>query len=482
MSNADKILRGGVTLFTSQIAIQFLSLLRNIIIARLLFPEDFGIASTFAVTTVALELISDFSLGKAIVRDKDGDDPAYQSTIVTLSLIRGLILAAVLFFSAGWIADIFEIPEAKFAYQILAVSPVIRSFIHMDMYRVQRKMDFSVEIIANLASQVVGLIVAVVLAWITRDYIAILWSVIFQTAALVIASHIKAERKYAIGIEKRHMYSAIGFGWPIMINGIVLMLATQADRFLVGAQLGMLELAQYTVVMMLVTMPSGMLSRVVASLTLPLLSEVQEDHPRFQNRYDLVGHVTSVMAVGCFVPLILLGSDVIRVVFGEAYFSTWLLVGWASIAAAVRFLRTRMVNTFLAFGNTRDLMYSESVRASGIILAYFALVWGGGLLSVGLALAAGEGIALALCIFQLRRGKPFSIQTGVTSYAAAIATMALAIALLTRFPTDVGVKLALSCVIPIVYTAISMVFVPKLREYALSLLRQAQGILPSRSR
>jgi len=397
------------------------------------------------VTTVALELISDFSLGKAIVRDKDGDDPAYQSTIVTLSLIRGVILATVLFFSAGWIADVFEIPEAKFAYQILAVSPIIRAFIHMDMYRVQRRMDFSVEIFANLASQAVGLVVAVVLAWITRDYIAILWSVIFQTVALVIATHIKAERKYKVGIEKRHMISSLSFGWPIMINGIVLMLSTQADRFLVGAQLGMLELAQYTVVMMLVTMPSGMLTRVVASLTLPLMSEVQDDHPRFQKRYDLVGHVTSVMAVGCFVPLILLGSDIIRIVFGEAYFSTWLLVGWASIAGAIRFMRTRMVNTFLAFANTRDLMYSESIRVSGIILAYFALVWGGGLLSVGLALTAGECIAFALCIFRLRQGKPFAIQTGVTSYGAAIATMALAVALLTVFPNNIWAKLAFAC-------------------------------------
>jgi len=252
VSNVDRILRGGVTLFASQLAIQFLSFLRNMIIARLLFPEDFGIASTFAVTTTALELMSDFSLGKAIVRDKNGDDPLYQSTVVTFSLVRGVLLAVLLYFSAGWLANLFGIPEAKFAYQILSVSPLIRAFIHMDMYRVQRKMDFSVEIMAHLASQIIGLIVGVVVAYLTRDYIAMLWGVIFQTTALVLTTHYMAERKYEIKPNRDYMMSALQFGWPIMINGIVLMLATQADRFLVGSELGMLELAHYAVVMMLV--------------------------------------------------------------------------------------------------------------------------------------------------------------------------------------------------------------------------------------
>ena len=55
-----------------------LLLLRNLIVARLVSPHDYGIASTFAIVMSLVEMLSYVGLNQLMVVDKDGDDPHFQ--------------------------------------------------------------------------------------------------------------------------------------------------------------------------------------------------------------------------------------------------------------------------------------------------------------------------------------------------------------------------------------------------------------------
>jgi O-antigen/teichoic acid export membrane protein len=477
----SKVLSGGAKLFGGQVLTQFLAFLRNYIVARLLIPEDFGVASTFAVTITALEMLSDFSMEKILVRDKDGNNPRFQATVTTLNIVRNLILAVIIFVCAPWIADLFDVPAATRAYQLLALVPAIRAFVHMDLYRVQRDLDFRPEIYANIISQILGLILTGILAYLTRSYEAVLWGVIAQSIFFVVVTHIMAERRFELGWEKLYIWAVFIFGWPLMVNGIVLMLSTQADRVLVGAQLGMVGLAQYTIAVLLVSVPGTMLYRVVSTVALPWLSEVQDEPFAFQYRYDLFGHFIALISVMVFVPIIVLGSDVIAFVFGAGYMAQFTLVGWLSMGMAVRFMRARMVNAFLAVGSTKDLMLSETARILGIIFAFVALMMGGDLVAVGMAMLGGELIAYWVCVVRLRALGHGAIETRVETYGGALAAMALAVAVITFVPGTALTRFGAGTVIVLVYMGLHFQFVPMMREQLKLLPDLAARMLQSRS-
>ena len=69
----NKIARSSITILSGDVANQLLTLTRNVLIARLIGPDQFGIGLTFAVAVSFLEMATDVSWDKFVVQDRHGD-------------------------------------------------------------------------------------------------------------------------------------------------------------------------------------------------------------------------------------------------------------------------------------------------------------------------------------------------------------------------------------------------------------------------
>jgi len=470
MRDAEKILRGAVQTFSGQIAGQVFSLIRNLIVARVLVPEDFGIAATFAITLSALDMLSDLSFHKIIVQFRDGQSDTFQRLLQTLNALRGVLLALLLFASAGWVARIFDIPEATGSFQLLALAPLMRGLVHLDLYRFQRSLTFSGEVITTLLSQFVGLIVAVVLVWITRHFDAVLWAVLAQAAVFVLCSHWFAVRPFRLGLDRTYLRETWDLSWPLMVNGMIIMLATQADRILVGAELGLRELAFYTVATLLTTTGGFLLTKMTATLGIPWMSSAQDNPALFESRYELMGHIIGVVSVAAFVPLIFIGPDLIAFLFGTEYQISGALVGWLSLAACLRYMRARMNSAAFAAGDAKNLMISNMVRIVGLLLAVVLVRQGGDAVAVAMAMAFGEAAGLVVSIWRLKATanlpRTSAMQTTCITLAALLAALSLMIAV-----PDLGLlaRLGLSALLPLIAVILSVLLSPALLRLTLEL-------------
>ena len=68
MSLRKRILAGFSILAGGQILAQSFALVRNVIIARLISPDDFGIAATFVITVSLFEMISNLAVDQLLVQ------------------------------------------------------------------------------------------------------------------------------------------------------------------------------------------------------------------------------------------------------------------------------------------------------------------------------------------------------------------------------------------------------------------------------
>ena len=472
---STQIMRGTAHLALGQVGVQLIRFVRNFVLVYLLTPEEFGIASTFALVLLSLEFLSDLSLEKLIVRDPKGDTPEMMAAITLLSMARFFILALAIFLGAGWIAAIFDVPQAADAYRLFALVPIIRGFIHLDMFRVQREMNFTLEVYANVASQIVGLVVAGLWAWATGHFIAVVWGAIAQTIALVIFTHLMAKRPFRMAWHPDYARNALIFGWPLMVNGLVLMLVSTADRVLVGAALGMVDLAVYTIAVLFVTVAGSSLIRIASSVALPWMSAAQEDAALFQARHSQLGHAIGVVAVFFFVPITLLGADVVAIIFGDDYKGPLLLVGLIACAMAVKFMRSLFVTSFLANGQTKDLMLSETARVVGIVLAVVLLyVFDGGLIEVAFATCLGDLVAYVFCLMRMASGKqPVATPAGV--YLPALAALALALLALYLLPDALLLRFAIASLMVGGYIMWRVMRVPELLDAAHDILGRLRG-------
>ena len=90
-SPARKYLKGGLLLSGGSVISAACSLIRNIIIARMISVEDFGIAATFAMTMSLIEMASNLASIGCSCRSPDGDAPPMLATAHAFQVFRGVL-------------------------------------------------------------------------------------------------------------------------------------------------------------------------------------------------------------------------------------------------------------------------------------------------------------------------------------------------------------------------------------------------------
>ena len=364
-----KILKGGALLSFAQGVGQLCSLGRNIIIARLITPADFGVATTFLMVVSLLEMMSNLSLDRLLVQAEDGDEPEFQKTAHFLQVIRGILISLILFTFAPLFAELFSIPEAVNAFYILAWFPLLNSFLHLDVKRYERTLNFGPGALTELLPQILMLACAYPIGICFGDYRAMLALLALKSIFWLIGTHVVAQRSFRFGFQKVYVKRFIDFGWPLLINGLLMFGTMHGDRFLItsgkslfNAPYDMTDVGYFSAALMITMLPAMMISRISSVVFLPLLAHPEktgfkvDELPRI-----LSGLITFVVGFfGLF--MILLGGSVIPYLYGGQYIPAGNMVLWLSVLWSIKTMRVLPASIAIAKKDTKVLMYSNIVR------------------------------------------------------------------------------------------------------------------------
>ncbi|MEL7304127.1 MAG: oligosaccharide flippase family protein, partial [Pseudomonadota bacterium] len=128
-------------LFSGFAAGQLCAFLRNAIIAHTISRGDFGIASLILATLQIIETLTDMSADKLIIQADDGASSKVVGTAQSFQLIRGIATAALILATAYPLAIFYRVPEATVAFMAVALAPLMRGLVNLDMRREQRVLN-----------------------------------------------------------------------------------------------------------------------------------------------------------------------------------------------------------------------------------------------------------------------------------------------------------------------------------------------------
>jgi len=305
MTTRVSFLKGGLNLGIGQVVSQASSFIKNLIMARLISPADFGIAAIFAMTFSLLEMISSLSAQALLVQCEDGEDPRFENTIHFVHATRGVLNATMILLLAGPISLLFGVPQAKLAFGCLALAPLIKGFYHLDINRFQREMRFGPFVLVDAGSNVLVTLMALPLALWLRNYWAMLWLLVAQSVCYLLGSHLVAERRYAWAWDRSYTKRMFEFGWPLLINGVLMFVIFDGDRCIIGsahrlfprADFTLADLGVYSVGFALVQAPANLIGNICMSLFLPLLSRAKDFRSQFEQRYLACTQIVSLSLI-----------------------------------------------------------------------------------------------------------------------------------------------------------------------------------------
>lgn len=433
-STQQTVVKGGLKLGFGQVVAQVCSFARSIILARLISPANFGIAATFAMTFSLLEMLSNLSADKLLIQAKEGNEPELQSSAQLLNVIRGSVNAAIIFALATPIARLFGVPQAAWAFKCLALVPFLRGFAHLDFNRLQRDIRFGPSVTIDIATNVLATLAAFPLGWWLRDYSAMLWLLVLQAVGFTIGSHLVAERRYRLSWHPEYVKKMAEFGWPLLINGLLMFGIFEGDRLIVGAShrlfarsiYTLTDLGVYSVAFSLTMAPTMFVANICNPLFLPLLSQVQGAIAQFNRRYAACSEMIALFAAGISIPFIIAGGKVVVLIYGVKYEAASTVIGWLAAMWALRMVRTAPTLAAMALGDTSNAMISNVLRSSAVAGMLVAAALGKPLYWISICGLLGEILATGVSILRLRMRNGVPVLLGVRPLLIVGAAMCLA--------------------------------------------------------
>ena len=405
--------RNVVLIFSGNIFSSIMGLVRNLIVARLLTVEHFGIASTFAISMSIVEMLTSLGLHQLIIQDSNGDDPKLQSGLQGFHLLRGVFSGVLLFFLAQPIASFMGTEDIAWAYQLLAFIPVLNGLVHFDIFRLQRQLNY----IPSVISTTVPALLSVILIWplyaLFEDYRVMLGIILAQGLATMVMSHLFAKRRYQLTLTRDIVSHALRFGWPLLINGILIFFVFQGEKIIVGREIGLEALAIFSMGFTLTLWPAMLLANSVQSIFLPLLSGSKENKSEFQRLAMVTLQAHFALAALFVTGGVLLGPTLVHTLLGEKYTALLGLFPWLVILQAFRLMEGGSAITALAAGRTGVSAVSNLVRISVMPFSwYMAATTGNIQLIIWLAIGA-ELAGLLVSLFLMRRQAGISVAPSV---------------------------------------------------------------------
>jgi O-antigen/teichoic acid export membrane protein len=369
---------------------QVCAVVRYAVLARILGPEQLGMAALIVLTGQFFDSLTDTGNDRFLIQDPAGDSKAAFKLVELVAILRGVAMAALIILLAGPVAQLARAPQITDALRIFAVVPFITGFTNYDYRAAQRDHDFRPEGLVLVASEIAGLVATVTAALLVRDFTAILYGLTTRAAVAMAVSQIIARQGYSFGYDSALARRLWRFGAPLMVNGLLLFLANQSDRLIVSRMLGLHELGRYSVVLLLVLYPTSMMMRFVASLFLPMIAGARNEPATQSKIVDQLGSILLLLAVLICVGFGLLAPLVIPVIFGPVYAQSWLLATLVGATMALRLMNQGPTTAALAFGRSDIVMMINFLRLVSIPAALVALALTRNLESVVIGLIVGE--------------------------------------------------------------------------------------------
>ncbi len=279
----------------------------GIVMARLLSPSDYGITALPAVFMLVAQQLQDGGLSGALIR-KDDMTEHDLSTSFYYSLCLGVFLYVVLFFAAPWIADFYNTPVLVPLMRITALGFLWGPLATPQTVILKRRLDFKTPTKISIVNRIIGAALGITLALMGYGLWALVISGLVTGILYVIFNWLAVRWLPKTGWSKASFKYLWNYGNKMMASGLLDTLYNNIAPIFIGKYYSPAQLGVYNRAQGYASMPSSNITGVIAGVSFPVLSKMQNDNEALASNYR------RMLKVSAFVifPLMLMLSALAR--------------------------------------------------------------------------------------------------------------------------------------------------------------------------
>ncbi len=373
----QKTVRALVWSFLLSVAQRSVQFTVGVVLARLLFPEQFGLVGMLAIFMAVIRAFLDSGFGAALIQKREVSQTDACS-IFYFNIVMGGAAVGLLWFAAPWIATFYHQPILTPLTRALSLTIVIDSFglIHSSILtkQINFKAHAKVSVIAGILSGIVGISLAL------RGYGV--WSLVFQQIVASLVSTVclwsfnpwRPELIFSFGA----LSDMFGFGSRLLFSGILNQIFDNIYYIVIGRIYSAADLGFFSRAKTLNDVPTMTLSEMMGRVTFPVFSTIQDDRERLKR--GLKKALTSLVLVNfpMMIGLAVIARPLILVLLTEKWAPAIPYLQLLCVAGVLYPLHVVNLNLLQALGRS-DLFLRLEIIKKILIVINIAVTWNWGI-------------------------------------------------------------------------------------------------------
>lgn len=280
----EKTFHGIIWSSAERFSVQSVTFLLQLIMARILSPEEYGIIGMLAIFIAVSQVFIDSGFSSALIQKHDRNETDY-ATVFYFNIAIGIILYFLLFLISPLVAKFYNTPILTNLTRVVALTILFNSLTVVQRAKLTISLDFKTQTKASLLSVVLSGIIGI---WMAYSGYGV-WAIAFQSASNTGFNMIllwwllkwRPRNKFS----QKSFRRLFSFGSKLLLSGILNTIYTNLFTLIIGKKFSKTELGNYTRADQFCQFPSSNLTGILQRVTFPILSELQNNNDDLRNVY-----------------------------------------------------------------------------------------------------------------------------------------------------------------------------------------------------
>lgn len=318
MSLKKQALHGFIWTYIEQSGGQIINFFVNLLLARTLFPADFGIMGLLFVFITIANVLVDGGMKISIIRKKEVTDRDYTSVFFA-NILMSCLLYAIIFILAPYIAAFYKKPELVAIVRVFSITIVLQAFVFVQSAILTKNLNFKQQSLMKIPSIVLSSAIGIILAVLHYGVWSLVWMYLTQTFFWALFHWIFSDWKPKLVFDKALFKFHFNFGYKLTLIEVLNAVVSNVYQIVLGKYYSVLNVGYYTQSLTLRQLPISNIYGPASKLLLPIFSKIQENEVRVLKTYKQILSVLIVIIAPTLTFLAVFSEQIIVFLYSEKW-------------------------------------------------------------------------------------------------------------------------------------------------------------------
>ncbi|WP_411686483.1 lipopolysaccharide biosynthesis protein [Acinetobacter pseudolwoffii] len=364
MSLKKQAIAGIKWTFVQQFSVQIINFAVQIILARLLMPEMFGLVAMVVIFISIGQALMDGGMTSSIIRTKNPDQLDYSTVFIT-NIIMSLGVYGVIFIAAPYIALFYNQEILTNIIRVLSLTFVIRALVAVHMAKLTKEMNFKLQMKLQIPSTVIAGIVGISMAYQGYGVWSLVWLNLIQAISFTVQTLVFMKWRPSLIFNFERFKCHFNFGYKLTLASLIDVIFNDSYRIVIGKFYSPATVGFFHQAETLRLFPVQQISTVVGKVTYPLFAKMNDDDGNddaLKFAYKITMKLVLVLIVPLMLGLILMAEEGFRFLFGEKWLPAVPYFQILALASIVRPLSVYNLNILKVKGRSDIFLRIEILK------------------------------------------------------------------------------------------------------------------------